>query len=72
MIKKMIMRTINKILLFLLLTGIWSCDSWLDVKPSDQVSENKVFESEKGFLFRFEWNLYRVDKAGIVWGYFEL
>ncbi|MEI3156028.1 MAG: RagB/SusD family nutrient uptake outer membrane protein [Odoribacter sp.] len=43
------MRTINKILLFLLLTGIWSCDSWLDVKPSDQVSENKVFESEKGF-----------------------
>lgn len=43
------MKTINKIIGILLLAGIWGCDSWLDVKPSDRVSEDKVFESEHGF-----------------------
>lgn len=43
------MKTINKWFMFLLMMGIWGCDSWLDVKPSDRIIEDKVFDSEKGF-----------------------
>lgn len=44
------MKTIDKWLLFLLfLAGNWGCDNWLDVKPADQVIEDKVFDTEKGF-----------------------
>ena len=42
----------KKILIYLciLLTGIgWSCSDWLDVKPSDRISEENAFSSVAGF-----------------------
>ena len=42
----------KKILIYLsiLLTGIgWSCSDWLDVKPSDRISEENAFSSLAGF-----------------------
>lgn len=43
------MKTINKMATALLLVGLWSCNDWLDIKPADRVSEERVFESEAGF-----------------------
>lgn len=43
------MKIMNKWLLILLVTGIWGCNNWLDVKPADRINEDKVFNSEKGF-----------------------
>ena len=42
----------KRILIYLciLLTGIgWSCSDWLDVKPSDRISEENAFSSIAGF-----------------------
>lgn len=42
----------RKILIYLsiLLTGIgWGCSDWLDVKPSDRISEDNAFSSIAGF-----------------------
>ena len=37
-------------LLALLLIATTSCESWIDVEPTDRLSEDKVFSSQKGFL----------------------
>ena len=37
-------------LLTLLLIATTSCESWIDVEPTDRLSEDKVFSSQKGFL----------------------
>ena len=39
----------NLFLLFTILLGLNSCNSWLDVQPYDRVAEDVVFESVKGF-----------------------
>ena len=40
----------NLFLLFTILLGLNSCNSWLDVqRPYDRVAEDVVFESVKGF-----------------------
>ena len=37
-------------LLALLLIATTSCESWIDVEPTDRLSEDKVFSTQKGFL----------------------
>ena len=39
--------------IMIILAGIWmnaGCESWLDVQPVDQVSEEQLFETESGFM----------------------
>ena len=33
----------------LLLTGTVSCESWINIEPTDRLSEDKVFSTQKGF-----------------------
>lgn len=44
------MKNIIKFSAFLLLLLMPSCEKWIDVKPSDRVSEQILFESREGFL----------------------
>ena len=37
-------------LLTLLLIATTSCESWIAVEPTDRLSEDKVFSTQKGFL----------------------
>lgn len=43
------MKTINTIMVLFSFLGITGCNSWLDVKPADQVIIDQVFDSEDGF-----------------------
>jgi len=47
---KKIISIIKSGLLTLLLIAATSCESWIDVEPTDRLSEDKVFSTQKGFL----------------------
>ena len=47
---KKIISIIKSGLLTLLLIATTSCESWIGVEPTDRLSEDKVFSSQKGFL----------------------
>lgn len=42
----------NKISILIILILVWlcnGCDSWLEVNPANEVSKEKLFETESGF-----------------------
>lgn len=47
---KKILFYINSCLLACLLLVTVSCESWINVEPTDRLSEDKVYSSQKGFL----------------------
>jgi len=46
---KNIISIIKSGLLMLLLAGTVSCESWISIEPTDRLSEDKVFSTQKGF-----------------------
>ncbi len=47
--KKKLFYIKSGLLAFILLTTV-SCESWIDVEPTDRLSEDKVYSTQKGFL----------------------
>ena len=44
------MRKIFTYMMIVLLTTLSSCDSWLDVKPYDKISQDELLSSEAGHI----------------------
>ena len=44
------MKKVLKYSLIILLISLSSCEKWLDIKPSDRLTEEMVFSSKEGFL----------------------
>ena len=47
---KKILFYIHSCLLAFLLIATVSCESWINVEPTDRLSEDKVYSTQKGFL----------------------